>query len=172
MKSPKLAGRALVWLPAGSTFFVDWVQSIMLHGQWDWRQFNVCYMYSVWVANNIVHLQSAALYGYYAFGEVAHFVYCLLQKIKKNSALPIIGAVGGVYGSQSFDFCSPSGRSFSFCYASAVNSWESGEILLKNGSQAGLLELSWRPCELCFVNCCREVLGRPRVELFPPAYFG
>ena len=29
-------------------------------------------------------------YGYYAFGEVAHFVYCLLQKIKQSRILPMI----------------------------------------------------------------------------------
>ena len=29
-------------------------------------------------------------YGYYAFGEVSHFVYCLPQKIKQSSVLPLV----------------------------------------------------------------------------------
>ena len=37
-----------------------------------------------------MHAQSAADYGYYAFGEVAHFVYCLLQKIKQSRVLPLV----------------------------------------------------------------------------------
>ena len=40
------------------------------------------------VANNSVHLQSVADYGYYSIEEVAHFVYCLLQKLKKAGTLP------------------------------------------------------------------------------------
>ena len=55
---------------------------------------------AVSVANNLVHTQSAADYGYYAFGEKAQFVYCLLRKIKKGSVLPLVaGAVGRVPGS-------------------------------------------------------------------------
>ena len=49
--------------------------------------FNTC---SVSVANNFVRHQSSADYGYYAFGEVSHFVYCLLQKIKQSSVLPLM----------------------------------------------------------------------------------
>ena len=45
---------------------------------------------SVSVANNFVRPQSSADYGYYAYGEVSHFVYCLLQKIKQSSALPLV----------------------------------------------------------------------------------
>ena len=45
---------------------------------------------SVSVANNFVHPQSSGDYGYYAFGEVSHFVYCLLQKIKQSSVLPLV----------------------------------------------------------------------------------
>ena len=29
-------------------------------------------------------------YGYLAFGELSHFVYCLLQKVKRSSGLPVI----------------------------------------------------------------------------------
>ena len=45
---------------------------------------------SVSVANNFVSPQSSPDYGYYAYGEVSHFVYCLLQKIKQSSVLPLV----------------------------------------------------------------------------------
>jgi len=45
---------------------------------------------SVSVANNFVHSSTAADQGYNAFGEPARFVYCLLQKIKKASSLPLV----------------------------------------------------------------------------------
>ena len=45
---------------------------------------------SVSVANNFVRPQSSADYGYYAYGEVSHFVYCLPQKIKQSSVLPLV----------------------------------------------------------------------------------
>ena len=38
---------------------------------------------SISVANNFVHSFTAADQEYQAFGELAQFVYCLLQKIKK-----------------------------------------------------------------------------------------
>ena len=44
---------------------------------------------SVSVANNFVHSFSAADQGYHAFGELARFVYFILQKIKKTSSLPL-----------------------------------------------------------------------------------
>ena len=45
---------------------------------------------SVPVANKFVHSSTAADQGYHAFGELARFVYCLLQKIKKASSLPLV----------------------------------------------------------------------------------
>ena len=45
---------------------------------------------SVSVANNFVHTSTAADQGYRAFGELARFVFCLLQKIKKASSLPLV----------------------------------------------------------------------------------
>ena len=45
---------------------------------------------SVSVANNFVHSSTAADQGYHAFGELARFVYCLLQKIKKASSLSLV----------------------------------------------------------------------------------
>ena len=45
---------------------------------------------SVLVANNFVHSSTAADQGYHAFRELARFVYCLLQKIKKASSLPLV----------------------------------------------------------------------------------
>ena len=43
---------------------------------------------SVSVANNFVHSSTAADQGYLAFGELARFIYCLLQQIKKTSSFP------------------------------------------------------------------------------------
>ena len=45
---------------------------------------------SVSVAINFVHSSIAADQAYQAFGELARFVYCLLQKIKKASSLPLV----------------------------------------------------------------------------------
>ena len=45
---------------------------------------------SVPVADNFVHSSSAADEGYHACAELARFVYCLLQKIKKASSLPLV----------------------------------------------------------------------------------
>ena len=42
------------------------------------------------VATNFVRLQSATNYGYYAFEEVAHIFYCLLQKTKGCGTLPLV----------------------------------------------------------------------------------
>ena len=42
------------------------------------------------VANNFVHCQTANDYGYHTFGEVTRFIYCLLQKIKQGSSLPLV----------------------------------------------------------------------------------
>ena len=46
--------------------------------------------YSVSVANSFVHSSTVADQGYHAFGELARFVYCLLQKIKKTSSLRLV----------------------------------------------------------------------------------
>ena len=45
---------------------------------------------SVSVANNFIHSSTAADQGYHAFGELARFIYCLLQKFEKASALPLV----------------------------------------------------------------------------------
>ena len=47
-------------------------------------------MCSVSVANTFVHCQTASDYGYHTFGELARFIYCLLQKIKQGSSLPLV----------------------------------------------------------------------------------
>ena len=47
------------------------------------------YVY-VSVAINIVHSSIAADHSYHAFGELVRFVYCLLQKIKKASSMPLV----------------------------------------------------------------------------------
>ena len=45
---------------------------------------------SVSLAHIFVHSSTAADQGYHAFGELARFMYCLLQKIKKASSLPLV----------------------------------------------------------------------------------
>ena len=45
---------------------------------------------SVSVANNFVHSSTAADQGYHAFRELARFIFCLLQKIRKASSLPLV----------------------------------------------------------------------------------
>ena len=45
---------------------------------------------SVSVANIFIHSPTAADQGYHAFGEMARFIYCLLQKIKKASCLLLV----------------------------------------------------------------------------------
>ena len=52
-----------------------------------WIVYDMC---SVSVANNFVHCQTAVDYGYHTFGELARFIYCLLQKIKQGSSLPLV----------------------------------------------------------------------------------
>ena len=45
----------------------------------------------VLVAHNFTELYYGhADYGYLAFGELSRFVYCLLQKVKRSSDLPVI----------------------------------------------------------------------------------
>ena len=45
---------------------------------------------SVSVENNFIHCQTADDYGHHTFGELARFIYCLLQKIKQGSSLPLV----------------------------------------------------------------------------------
>ena len=45
---------------------------------------------SVSVANNFVHSSTAADQGCHTFGVLARLVYCLLQKFKKPSSLPLV----------------------------------------------------------------------------------
>ena len=57
-------------------------------------QFSPCSFHPVCVvlvAHNFTELDSGrADYGYLAFGELSRFVYCLLQKVKRSSDLPVI----------------------------------------------------------------------------------
>ena len=62
---------------------------------WEGRvQFSSCSCHVVCVvsvAHNFTELNSGrADYGYLAFGELSRFVYCLLQKVKLSSGLPVI----------------------------------------------------------------------------------
>ena len=54
---------------------------------WFWIVYDMC---SVSVANTFVHCQTASDYGYHKFGELGRFIYCLLQKIKQGSSLPLV----------------------------------------------------------------------------------
>ena len=45
---------------------------------------------SVSVFNNFIHPQTASDYGYHTFGELARFIFCLLQKIKQGTSLPLV----------------------------------------------------------------------------------
>ena len=45
---------------------------------------------AVSVANNFFHPQTSSDYGYHSFSEWVRFVYCLLQKIKEGSSLPLV----------------------------------------------------------------------------------
>ena len=45
---------------------------------------------SVSVANKSMLCQTADDYGYHTFGDLARFIYCLLQKIKQGSSLPLV----------------------------------------------------------------------------------
>ena len=44
---------------------------------------------SVSVVNNSIHLQTASDYGH-TFVGLARFIYCLLQKIKQGTSLPLV----------------------------------------------------------------------------------
>ena len=65
-----------------------------VHSTWhitgDGRFWIVCDICSVSVANKFVHCQTASDDGCHTFGELARFIYCLLQKIKQRSSLPLV----------------------------------------------------------------------------------
>ena len=65
-----------------------------VHSTWhnvgDGRFWVVCDLCFVSVANSFVHCQTANDYGYHTIGELARFIYCLLQKIKQRSSLPLV----------------------------------------------------------------------------------
>ena len=69
--------------------FLSSVQSTW-HNVGDSRFWIVYDMCSVSVAKNLVHCQTASNYRYHTFGELARFIYCLLQKIRKGSSLPLV----------------------------------------------------------------------------------
>ena len=45
---------------------------------------------SVSVVSNFIHPQTARDYGNHSFGEFARFIYCLLQKTKQGTSLPLV----------------------------------------------------------------------------------
>ena len=88
--SPNISRNALKRLRGGFTISFGWFSRIVVNVRRDWRHLHICDKCSVSVANNFVHPQSTAVYQDYAFVEVTHFVYCLLQKTKKTSVLPLV----------------------------------------------------------------------------------
>ena len=51
---------------------------------------NVCDMCYVSVANNFTQPQTATVYGFHSFVQLARFTYCLFQKIKQGYSLPLV----------------------------------------------------------------------------------
>ena len=74
--------------PGGSTFYF-WVDILIILGDGSSVALSIIHV-SVSVVNNFIHPQTASGYGYYASGELARFIYCLLQKIKQGSSLPLV----------------------------------------------------------------------------------
>ena len=73
----------------------SWFNPHLVACSWGGRvQFSSCsvhFVCVVLVAHNFTELDSGrADYGYLAFGELSRFVYCLLQKVKLSSDLPVI----------------------------------------------------------------------------------
>ena len=52
-----------------------------------WIVYDMC---SVSVSNSFLHCQTASDCGYHTFGELARFIYCLLQKITQGSSLLLV----------------------------------------------------------------------------------
>ena len=52
-----------------------------------WIVYDMC---SVSVSKSFLHCQTASDCGYHTFGELARFIYCLLQKIKQGSSLLLV----------------------------------------------------------------------------------
>ena len=72
-----------------------WFNPHLVVCSWGGRvQFSSCsvhFVCVVLVAQNLTEVDSGrADYGYLAFGELSRFVYCLLQKVKRSSDLPVI----------------------------------------------------------------------------------
>ena len=70
-------------------FLVDFFVSKQNVGDGDSVAMSMIYV-SVPVVYNFVHSSTAADHGYHSFGELALFIYCLLQKSKKASSLSLV----------------------------------------------------------------------------------
>ena len=71
--------------------FIFWVEFVIKQHLGDGSCVALSIIYvSVSVVNNFIHSQTESDYGYHAFGELARFNYCLLQKIKQGSSLPLV----------------------------------------------------------------------------------
>ena len=49
-----------------------------------------CVLFQLQIVLTTVNCQRASDYGYHRFGDLARFIYCLLQNIKQGSSLPLV----------------------------------------------------------------------------------
>ena len=81
----------LVLLRGGAAFAFGWKMNMVVRLWWALSIVALSITHvSVSVANNFIPSPTAADQGYRAFGDLAGFIYCLLQKIKTASSLPLV----------------------------------------------------------------------------------
>ena len=162
----KFSSNALVWLPVGSTFTFGWISSVVLHCWRCWRHFYVCDKeQSFSVAKNFIQPQSAANYGSYALNEFGFLFTVFFRRSRKAPYCRLWRST------HFFEICCHWRKVFPCRFPNAGSPRETGELLLEEGAQVGLQEVSWLR-ELCVADYCCEVCDRPRVELLLPSYFG
>ena len=118
---------------------------------------------SVSVASNSVHSSTAADQGYHSFGELARFVYCMLQKSKKAWSMPLVEQwERNVIRNYSW-FLAIYERDFFF---------STRVMVALDKVSPWCLSLSRWFCELCSVDRCFKISQRTGYELLPPSSFG
>ena len=85
ISSTKSSRNTLVVFTIDSTSTGNWVSHLLIAFGWYEQWFHVCDLSCCFSCQ-----QFRCRYAYYAFDEVALFVDCLLQKIKKSSVLPLV----------------------------------------------------------------------------------
>ena len=137
---------------------------------WTWRYSHVCNICSISVANNFVHLQSSADYGYYASSEVTYFVYCLLQKIEQSSDLPLVEQ-WEEYMTLNHSKFAPIEKDRFLAATRVLSALEKVESsYLKKEFRRDCRKFLEDFLKLCAVNCCCKVRNRPGVKLFLPSF--